>query len=239
MAAAISRRAGLVARAEGDEVLVIDIETLAAHCLSGGTAAVWAATEAPASVDELVAATGLEREIVREAVEALQALGLLETPAGLGRRAVLARGAAVGAAVVAAGVVSIPLPAAARANSSTFTLTKVSCATGILNVLLGSPLTFLVNITGVGRLTPGATYTLTFSYSSAVLNPLGVGIIPTTQTDSFTFTADASGRIAAGAGKSFTTTAAYRGGMSVVTVTNNADLTDKNVFTASPVIASC
>lgn len=238
MAESMVRRADVVVRREGAEVLVLDLEAQTAHCLVGNAAALWEALARPSSVEALASSTGLTSAEVRVALGTLVELGLVSPASGLSRR-VLVRGAALGGAVAAAGVVSIPLPAAARANSSTFTLTKVSCVTGLLDVLLGSPLRFTVNLTGAGRLTPGATYTLTFSYDSAVLNPLGIGIITYTQTDSFQFTADANGKIAGGAGATFTTTAAYRGGMSTVTVTNNASSTDKNVFTATPAIASC
>ena len=241
MSRSMVRRAGVVSRREGAEVLVLDLDSQAAHCLQDDVALVWESIAARSSAAEVVADTGLEPERVDAALDALAELGLVvgaSVEAGVSRRA-LTRGLAIGGGAVAAGVVSIPLPAAARANSSTFTLTKVSCVSGLLNLLLGTPLQFRVNLTGAGRLTPGATYTVTFSYASAVLNPLGIGIITYTQTDSFQFTADSSGRIAGGAGAVFTASAAYHGGMSTVTVTNTADPSDKNVFTPSPAIPSC
>lgn len=181
-----TRRQDVVVRVEGDEILVLDTISETAHCLSGDVATVWQADEAATTVDALVATTGLSTDEVETALVALHELGLVSVATGgLGRRSLLIRGAAVGGAVVAAGVVSIPLPASARANSATWGVPTNTCTktTGSGSGDSGK-LTFTYNSSGA-KLTASATYKVTIVYG-------GIGG-PANHTDSFTFTTNASG----------------------------------------------
>ena len=81
---AICRRSDVVSRVEGDETLVLDLQSQTAHCLSGDVATVWNAEGA--TLDAISAASGLSRDAVGAAVETLVGLGLVTVPAGLSRR---------------------------------------------------------------------------------------------------------------------------------------------------------
>ena len=111
----INRRSDVVTRIEGAETLVMDLQSKTAHCLSGHVAAVWNASES--SVEALSVATGLPVAAVEDALGTLDQLGLVGAPSGLSRRSLVTRGAVVGGAVVAAGAISMPLPAAAATLS--------------------------------------------------------------------------------------------------------------------------
>lgn len=156
------RRSDVVTRFEGAEALVLDLRSDSAHCLSGDVALVWQAAESATTVAAVVAATGLETDAVEVALSELNELDLVTiTAGGLGRRTLLLRGAAVGGAVVAAGVVSIPLPASARANSATFALGGSCTSSGGL-----ATRTLTVTRSGGGTLTPNATYTFVLTYKN-------------------------------------------------------------------------
>lgn len=230
MSGSMVRRADLVSRREGDEVLVLDLESQTAHCLDGDVARVWEAIEAPAGHEAIEACTGLGPDAVSAALSTLHDLGLARSATGISRRT-LTRGAAVGGAVIAAGVVSIPLPAAARANSATFTFTKTSCA--FLSVLSGPPMTFAIQVTS-GRLTPRTTYTVTYGYTTgtAILGLGGLTLWTSSSTvsaESFTFTTDANGLIAGSNTISHTTAQPYHGGMTSITISAGAN--DQAVLT--------
>lgn len=210
---AISRRSDVVSRVEGDETLVLDLQTQTAHCLSGDVALVWAATEK--SVSGLATETGLTTAAVQESVEALRELGLVTGHAGLSRRTLLTRGAAVSGAVLAAGAVSIPLPAAALANSSTFTITQTGCSGNSHKV------NYTIALTG-GKLTTSASYNVSVKYTG------DSGLV----TDTFTIGTDTNGAINSGAQQ---TTSAKVSALTSVTVTisRTGPPAETNTFTGS------
>lgn len=110
----INRRSDVVTRVEGGETLVLDLQSNTAHCLSGDLAAVWNAADR--SVAAVAAATGLADDAVEDAIGTLVELGLVG--AGLSRRSLVTRGAVAGGALVAAGAISMPLPASAATLSN-------------------------------------------------------------------------------------------------------------------------
>lgn len=159
------RRTDVVERVEGDETLVLDTRSETAHCLSGDVARVWHASESATTVAAVVETTGLELDAVETALESLHALDLVAiTSGGLDRRKLLLRGAAVGGAVVAAGVVSIPLPASARATSVTIGVTS-ACQAVATNTGGYQPTKLTITLSG-GKLQPNTTYTYTIRYYS-------------------------------------------------------------------------
>src|SRR3954468_22105884 len=101
------KSSGLIARDLGDEIVVIHSATDTAHSLSGLTAQVWRSLDAGRlpSVPQAELATALAE---------LEAVGLVEVPPGMSRRALLARG---GVVAVGAGVITIGLPTVAMAQS--------------------------------------------------------------------------------------------------------------------------
>lgn len=171
-----SRRADVIVRAEGDETLVLDLVTQTAHCLSGDVARVWGSTETSASA--VAADTGLSAEAVESALEALRGLDLVAAPAGLSRRTLVTRGAAVGGAVVAAGAISIPLPAAAAANSTAIGTPTQQCSNGKATFsFLAGKAQFLdttgahgpytVTLTYQDKSSPSRTETVTFKMNTS------------------------------------------------------------------------
>lgn len=153
----INRRSDVVTRVEGDETLVLDPQSNTAHCLSGSVASVWNSTEA--SVAKVAADTGLTVDAVEAAAATLADLDLVEATAGLSRRTLVTRGAMLGGAVVAAGAISMPLPASAAAASSGSWTVSGSCA--------GNHATFTIAPTGSkGVLASNHTYNATLVYES-------------------------------------------------------------------------
>src|SRR3954467_2090788 len=95
---ALPRKAtGLITRELGDDIVVVDTATDIAHSLSGLTAQVWRSLDA-GRLPSLPQA-----ELVTALAE-LETAGLVEVPAGMSRRALLARG---GVVAVGAGVITI------------------------------------------------------------------------------------------------------------------------------------
>lgn len=211
--ATISRRSDVVSRVEGDETLVLDLRTQTAHCLSGDVAKVWNSSETSSS--GVAAALGLTADGVEAAVVSLAELDLVHVEASGMSRRMLVRGAAIGGAVIAAGAISIPLPAAANANSATFTITQTGCSGNSHKV------NYSIGLSG-GKLAASATYTVSVKYTS------DSGLT----TDTFNITTDTLGDIATGATQ--TTVSKVSAATSVtVTITRSGTPTDTKTFTGS------
>lgn len=151
----INRRSDVVTRVEGDETLVLDTTSNAAHCLSGDMATVWNATDG--SLAQVASGTGLTIEAVAAAVAGLDELGLVVVPAGLSRRTLVTRGAALTGAAVAVSTISLPT-AAMAASTGTITGGRgcTTDATGRATLTLTVP-KFILSDTN---------YTVTVVYSS-------------------------------------------------------------------------
>src|SRR4051794_21505835 len=114
---ALPRKAtGLITRELGDDIVVVDTATDIAHSLSGLTAQVWRSLDA-GRLPSLPQA-----ELVTALAE-LETAGLVEVPAGMSRRALLARG---GVVAVGAGVITIGLPTVAMAQSGELPVVPLS-----------------------------------------------------------------------------------------------------------------
>lgn len=124
----LARSDRLVVEQVGDEVLIYDQDTAAAHCLSPHAAAVWRACDGQTTNDQIAAKLDLDPEAVRRALEELERCALLETltvPSGDGvtRRQTIVRLSKVGAAAAAAPLIySIAMPTPAMAVSQAFCL---------------------------------------------------------------------------------------------------------------------
>src|SRR5579862_460857 len=114
----LARTDGLIVEELQREVLIYDQQTDEAHCLSPAAAQVWRACDGETSREQLAAQLELDGAMVTQALDELEACGLLDGIAsrGVTRRQATARFAKIGAAAAAAPLVySIvsPFPAAA------------------------------------------------------------------------------------------------------------------------------
>ena len=108
----------LVIEELGDELLVYDLRTDAAHSLDASAAAVWRACDGETSPHAIAAATGTTREGVEHALRELAERDLVEAPAAHSRREAMKIGVTAGAVGVAIPIVhSIVAPTAAEAQS--------------------------------------------------------------------------------------------------------------------------
>ena len=108
----------LVVEELGDELLVYDLRTDAAHSLDAPAAAVWRACDGETSPAEIAAATGTSPEGVEHALRELAERDLVEAPAEHSRREAVKIGVTAGAIGVAIPIVrSIVAPTAAEAQS--------------------------------------------------------------------------------------------------------------------------
>jgi DNA-binding transcriptional ArsR family regulator len=111
----------LVVEEVGDEVLVYDERTAAAHCLSGPAGAVWRACDGQTTIDEIAARIKLDHETVVRALDQLEQCELLDVPepAGITRRDATEKLLKVGAAAAVASplIYSIAAPTPALAAS--------------------------------------------------------------------------------------------------------------------------
>jgi hypothetical protein len=125
----------LVIEEVDDELLVYDSANKRAHCLGATAARVWRACDGHTDVSALSEALELNAEVVRQALDELEALELLDTEGlkvvqtgngnGLTRRQLASRSARVGAGLAAAPLVySIAVPSA----SALATPTNLACA---------------------------------------------------------------------------------------------------------------
>lgn len=223
-----TRRADVIARIEGDETLVLDLRSQTVHCLSGNAAAVWNATDtSPAAI---AAATGLDHDAVEDSVDTLRALGLVTRPAGLSRRSLIGRGAAMGGAAVAMSAVSLALPSAAFAGSTPVITVSKSCNADGTAV-------FSVDAAGGYLSGPGHVYHVTLVYASFD------GTAYTYYTVTFDITTQGAGKPAsfsnkggtdAGASVSVSTGGGLAGRVSVTTTkVVTAALLPADLYTAS------
>jgi hypothetical protein len=114
----LARTDELVVEELGDELLIYDLRTDAAHSLDAQAAAVWRACDGAASPAEIAATTGIAGAGVDHALRELAERDLVEAPAEHSRREALKIGATAGAIGVAIPVVrSIVAPTAAQAQS--------------------------------------------------------------------------------------------------------------------------
>lgn len=143
----LRRSEDLILEALGDELLVYDRTHKRAHCLSADATRVWRACDGKTDARKLSAELGLPRDVVRQAVEELEASGLLDqglelvnVDPGNGngngnavtRRELAVRSARVGAAAASAPLIlSIVAPSPAAAATVVFAqcakLTGNSC----------------------------------------------------------------------------------------------------------------
>ena len=113
-----ARTEELVVEELGDELLIYDLRTDAAHSLDGDAAAVWRACDGQASPAGVADATGLEAAAVDHALLELAERDLLDPPLDHSRREALKIGATAGAVGVAIPIIrSIVAPTAAQAQS--------------------------------------------------------------------------------------------------------------------------
>jgi hypothetical protein len=118
-----ARTAELLVEELGGELLVYDQRNDQVHCLSSEGRTVWRACDGTTSVEQLGSALNLDSELVAQALDELEACGLLDAEAadGVTRREAAARLARMGAAVAAAPLIySIAAPTPALAASAVF-----------------------------------------------------------------------------------------------------------------------
>jgi hypothetical protein len=109
----------LVVEELGDEVLVYDLRTDAAHCLDAQAAAVWRACDGETTAAEIAAATGTPSEGVDHALLDLDARDLIDSPPEHSRREAMKialTAGAIGAAVPVIRSIVVPTPAQAQAS---------------------------------------------------------------------------------------------------------------------------
>jgi hypothetical protein len=115
----LARSHGLVIEELGDELLVYDQLSDRAHCLGAKASTVWRACDGEKTVSALTAKTGLDAELVAQALVELRECKMLDgLPAGAGmtRRDMTVRVAKLGAAAASVPLivsVAAPVPAAA------------------------------------------------------------------------------------------------------------------------------
>lgn len=131
-----AREQGLVVRELVDEVLVYDLETHKAHCLSRAAAAIWQRCDGKTTVRGIADGVGrdlgsrLDEEAVWVAVKRLGRARLLERPVGkaritaLPRRELLRRVAAIGGLAVLSITAPTPAQATTCIDCKTCELTK-------------------------------------------------------------------------------------------------------------------
>lgn len=121
-----ARSTGLVTESVGDELVVYDLVTRGAHCLSADAAGVWELCDGRRSPEDMAQELCVAAEQVSRALDELGDAGLLDSvlPAEprLSRRDAAKRFAAVGAAAMSTPLIySVAIPAAASAASGTQT----------------------------------------------------------------------------------------------------------------------
>ena len=132
-----ARTDDLVTEELDDELLIYDHTNKRGHCLDATATRVWRACDGHSDVSALSEALELDAEVVRRALDELEALELLDTQGvkvvqagsgngdGLTRRQLARRSATVGAGVAAAPLIySIAVPSSAAAQ----TPTNLACA---------------------------------------------------------------------------------------------------------------
>lgn len=113
------RRADVVHREAGDGAVVVDAQTMQAYALDRTAAVVFRHCDGSRDLDELPRSTGLPTLEVDNALHALHEAGLIvmdASPPHISRRAALAAGAGIGAALVTTLV--LPTPAMAASGTS-------------------------------------------------------------------------------------------------------------------------
>lgn len=122
----LARSDELVVERTGEELLVYDARTHAAHCLSESAASVWRACDGRTTIETLISTVGLDREAVLRSLQELEECELLEIPklAGMTRREASIKAAKVagGVAVATPLIYSITAPAPAAAATEAFCL---------------------------------------------------------------------------------------------------------------------
>lgn len=124
----LARSVDLVVEEVGDEVLVYDEQTAAAHCLTKQAAAVWRTCDGQRTADQIAIKLEMDPETVARALEELERCELFETfevtkADAVTRREATLRFAKVGAAAAAAPLIySIAAPTPALASSQAFCL---------------------------------------------------------------------------------------------------------------------
>ena len=129
-----ARTAQLVIQDAGDELVLYDERAHTAHALSPVAAAVWRACDGSRSPGLIARSTGLEADVVEQALEDLSERQLLELtePAVISRRQATKRIAQLGGAAFAAPLIySVAIgPAIAAASACGATGTTFSAGTG-------------------------------------------------------------------------------------------------------------
>jgi hypothetical protein len=134
----VARTDELVVEEAGDEVLVYDQQTAAAHCLTSQAAAVWRACDGQTTPAQIAVKLEFDPETVSRALEELERCELLQTfevpkASGVTRREATLRFAKVGAAAAAAPLIySIAAPTPAMAQSQAFCL-ALGCGAALGN----------------------------------------------------------------------------------------------------------
>jgi hypothetical protein len=136
--APLRRSDDLIVDALDDELLIFDRTIMRAHCLSADAARVWQGCDGSRDATALSAELGLPRDVVRRALEELEAsqlldqgLELVDVNPGNGkavtRRQLAVRSAKLGTAVATAPLIlSITAPSAMAAASPTFDACAIS-----------------------------------------------------------------------------------------------------------------
>jgi hypothetical protein len=121
-----AREDGLLTEPLGEELLVCDIDSDAAHLLNETAATVWRACGGNRDIAALQVHCGLDEDTVRLALERLSDCGLLEdpdVPSGVSRRTMLRRGviagAGIGAGLPVIRSIIVPTPAMAASGTTT------------------------------------------------------------------------------------------------------------------------
>jgi hypothetical protein len=189
-------QAGVISETFGDgTAVVVQLDSQQAHSLDALAAKVWELADGTRSVSAVALAAGVPAERVEATLAQLDGLGLLEDAAvgGHSRRSVLARAAQVGGGLVlAGGIVSMALPAAAAAVTNVLQSVAIAYMSGYYTYQDGGTPTYFgspICLTDSGVVTTepssgpfvsiqpgsGGGLKLTFSYAAGATASYGNG----------------------------------------------------------------
>jgi hypothetical protein len=125
-----ARKDGLLEETVGEELLLYDLDSHTAHCLSPIAACIWRHCDGERDIAELAELAGASENLVADALRELREKDLLDvepqlmqsTVPGISRREAIARGVRYGAAAAA-----VPLIVSATAATPAMASSKATC----------------------------------------------------------------------------------------------------------------